>query len=153
MTKSYDFAVRTRIAPLAYFEGILLIPLIICLAAAFKQRPTWVAVLILLGLMFGVLVWFKVFMLKFHEGILCYRRLFGGLTKLPLNQVKSARIEIGCFTFRDRFRPTVRLVIIPQESSRSRRFDISIKLFKPVDIERLLDVLPLEDKDRDLVLT
>jgi hypothetical protein len=153
MSQPCNFTVRKRTAALAYFEAILLIPLVICVGAAFKQRPTWIAVLILLGLMLGALVWFKVFMLKLSGGDLCYRRLFGGMTKLPLNNVKSAQIEIGCFTFRDRFRPTVRLVIIPQESNQARPFDIDIKLFEPADIERLLDVLPLENRNRRLVST
>lgn len=124
-------------------EITLLIPFGICLAAAFKRSSTWLPAVILFALMVALLVWQKAFLLELRQGVLRYRRLFGGITKVALAEIERAGIEIGCFRFRDRFRPTVRLVITTKKGSSVRPFDISVRVFEREGFEQLLDVLPL----------
>lgn len=105
----------------------------------------WIPTLLLIGLMLGVWIWHRTFRLEVKQGILRYRTLFSGLTELPLADIESARIEIGCFRFRDRFRPTVRLVIIPKPDSAVRSFDITLPVFAQGSIKPLPERLPIEE--------
>jgi hypothetical protein len=148
MSQVEDVTVRKRFAPLAWLEGILFVPLGICFAAA-RRGAGWGGVAVVLMLMLAVFVWYRAFSLRLNQGMLCYRTLFSGVTTIPIIDIEGARIEIGCFTFSDRFRPTVRLVIAPRKRSGVRQLDVNVKVFEQDDIERLLDVLPFADGERN----
>ena len=145
MSSNGNLIVRKSIAPLAWLETTLFIPLIVCLYSVRREQTMWIPTLLLIGLMLGFWIWHRTFRLEVKQGTLLYRTLFTGLTELPLTDIGSARIEIGCFRFRDRFRSTVRLVIIPKPDSAVRPFDITLLVFAQRSIKPLLERLPIEE--------
>jgi hypothetical protein len=145
MSSYQTLIARKSVAPLAWLEIILSVPLITCLYSFRNKQNMWIPTLLLVGLMLGLWIWHRAFHLEVKQETLSYRSLFTGQTELPLADIKSARIEIGCFRFRDRFRPTVRLVIIPKSISAVRPFDISLRVFDRHTIQPLLELLPVEE--------
>ena len=74
-------------------------------------------------------------MLTINDGILTYSSLFGGIRSIALSEVEKAEIKIGCFTYSDRLKPTVRLEI-NSKSTIHKNIVINVKVFKKEQIKK-----------------
>jgi hypothetical protein len=136
-----DFIVHRRLAPIAMLEALLAVLFSLGFAAALKQPSMWWTVIVPVGLMAGFMVHHRSFVLGVSDGVLFYRELFRGTTRIPLAEIKEAHVECCRFNYRDRFKTPMRLVIIPKDSSSVGQFDINIYVFSDADIERLLQLI------------
>lgn len=132
-----------RACPSTYIVFTLIagVPLLITAAAAFKNREMWQPVVMIVLLLIGCFLWIGAFKIVLTEGILSYRTLLRGSRSIPLSEIRKTRIEIGCFNYMDRLRPTTRLVIEPRHEETWRPIIINMRVFGRCNIDQLLDAL------------
>jgi hypothetical protein len=141
-----DLDVRRSKAAIVFLEILLAVPFILGLSNVFvRPIPFWTLV-IPLGMMAGFLVHHLSLALRIDQGILTYRELFRGITRIPLGDIEKAHFA-GWFTYRGRVSPPRRLVIVPKESSPVSQFNINSEMFDAGDIKRLLQALPTDCDD------
>ena len=88
--------------------------------------------------MVGALTHHMAFVLRITDGVLVYRELFRGSTRIPLGDIQKAYIT-GWFSRREKFRLPKQLVIVPKPGSSVPEFDINTTVFDNGDIARLLE--------------
>lgn len=129
------------------FAPLLMLWLVVCFGRSFWVA--WQPLGIIGGGLALVWLWLGRFQIVLSDDILSYRTLFGGTRSIPLSEIERAEIEAGWSTYWDRFRPMVRLAIIPHASSENRPLDINVKVFCRQDIDRVLDFLGPKFHDPD----
>lgn len=136
--------IHFRAATSSYFIFIAIwgVPLVIWTVANFiNGRNNWQGIaLCFLGL-FGCILWLALFKLILTQDTVIYRSLFGGTVSLPVKEIIKTDIVIGCFTFADRFKPTSRLVIEPNQSTGKKSIVINIKPFSQKAVNDFLSSL------------
>jgi hypothetical protein len=140
---SYDLDVRRSTAAIVFLEALLAVPFVLGLAAAFEQPSLSWTLIIPFGTMVGFLVHHMSLILRINDGVLIYRELSRGITRIPLADIEKAYV-VGWFTYRDKFTPLRRLVIVPKPSSSVSQFNINTAIFDAGDVERLVRLLPSE---------
>lgn len=111
-----------------------------------------------LGLAFGffalglLYAWLGGYRLRLFTSLIEYQSLFGGFRALRLNDIQHARIRIGWFTYWDRFRPTIRLEILPGNGAHKKPVVVNMKVFRKEDLDRVLNWLgpKLDEHDRTM---
>jgi len=134
--------IRFRPAPSAFavWGTIFGVPLIIVLATA-QRRPAMWAFAMLCGVaLIGSWVWLASIKLAISTDEICYETLLHSTT-LRFSELESVTLEAGRPTYRDKFRPTLRLVVRPKVSTGKASFDVNAKVFNPRDIETLVRTL------------
>lgn len=118
------------------------VPLAIWIVAFFiNGRIDWRGVTICLIGLFGCILWLAAFKLTLTHDAVIYRSLFGGTASLPVKEIIKADIIIGCFTFADRFKPTSRIVIEPNQTSGKSPIVVNIKPFSQKAVKNFLSSL------------
>ncbi|NDY43506.1 hypothetical protein G3N55_11740 [Dissulfurirhabdus thermomarina] len=124
------------------FIAIWGVPLAIWTVAFFVNgRVDWRGITICLAGLFGCILWLASFELTLTHDTVVYRSLFGGKASLPVEEISKVNIMIGCFSFADRFNPTSRLVIEPNQSSGRKPIVINIKPFSQKAVKDFLSSL------------
>ncbi|HEY0159836.1 MAG TPA: hypothetical protein VGF28_21300 [Thermoanaerobaculia bacterium] len=93
---------------------------------------------ILFGTVVFLVSWMSAYELTYSRDGIRYRSLFGGRRSLAIADVDHARIDIGVFTYTDRFKPTTRLVV---EGRDGPALVINLKVFRKDCVEGLIAVL------------
>ena len=91
-------------------------------------------------------IWFLSHRIVIADNYLSYRTLFGGWKSIPLEQVQSVELEVGWKTYSDRFRPMLRLKVVPSDTSAFRPLIINLRVFKKEDISDLLQAVNVAGK-------
>lgn len=87
------------------------------------------------------LLWIRSHQIRLSKGELMYRTPFRKGRSILLSEIEKAEVKVGVFRYRDRFKPTVRLEIVPKPSSGREPIVIGLKLFAEHDVNRLFDAL------------
>jgi hypothetical protein len=86
--------------------------------------------------------WLGSFQVRLCGSTLEYWSLFGGYRALKQDDIAKARIEIGSSSYGDRFRPPIRLEILPGALGQSKQpVFINLKVFSRSDLKRIFDWL------------
>lgn len=101
----------------------------------------WIATAIVFAAGIAVFIWFRRFLLEVSGNVLRYRSLLGGTKEIRFDDIRTTRIESGFPHYRDRFRPTLRMIVLPKEGAGAAPFDINLKVFEKIDIDRLVEIL------------
>ena len=115
----------------------------ICLFLARRQDARfWLGIGIgssVLGLLGS---WLGSFQVRLFDTTLEYWSLFGGYRVLEQDEIAKARIEVGSSTYVDRFRPPIRLEILPDVLKQNRKpIFMNLKVFSRSDLKRIFDWL------------
>lgn len=96
--------------------------------------------------------WLGGYQLRLSRSQIEYWSLFGGYRSLSSDQIRKARIGVGEFRYTDRFRPTIRLEILPASLSdkASQPIIVNLKVFRKENMDRVFDWLgpKLHEPDR-----
>ncbi len=98
-----------------------------------------------LGLLYA---WLGAYQFRISSSAIEYWSLFGGYRSLTLNEIQHARIRIGWFTYWDRYRPNVRLEILPLHGGQQGAVIVNLKVFREKDLDHILDWLGSKLDDR-----
>jgi hypothetical protein len=85
--------------------------------------------------------WLGSFQLRLLDSTLEYWSLFGGHRKLAHDEIAEARVEIGTAKDEDRFRPPIRLEVLPDRRHKNKPIFINLKVFQGKDLSRILEWL------------
>jgi hypothetical protein len=94
----------------------------------------------LLGLTLSF-VWIASLKLVVANGFISYRTLFTGTRSFAVSEIERSDLAIGYETFWDRFKPPIRLVIQPQQSTGKKPISLNLKVFSKPDVLWVLKVL------------
>lgn len=133
--------VRRSLASVIFWETVLAAPFVLGLGASFKQPRQWWTTIIPLCMMVGALIHHMGFALRVSDGVLVYRELFQGITRIHVDDIEKTYVA-GWFSRRDKFRMPKQLVIVPKATSSISKFYINLAVFNNGDISRLLQLLP-----------
>ncbi len=92
------------------------------------------------GIAFSLL-WVRSHEIRLSKGELAYQTPFRKGRSISLSEIEKAEVKVGVFRYRDRFKPTVRLEVVPKPSSGREPIVIGLKLFAEHDVNRLFDAL------------
>lgn len=141
MTKvEHNLNVRRSVVAIVFPEALLAIPFSLGLSAAIEQPSIRWTLIISFGMMIGFLVHYLSFVLRVSEGVLVYRELVRGTSRIPVTDIEKAHFDYW-FTYRGEFRVPKRLIIIPKRSSSVSEFAINTAAFDDRDIAQLLQLL------------
>jgi hypothetical protein len=87
------------------------------------------------------LLWIRSHEIRLSKSELAYRTPFRKGRSISLSEIEKAEVKVGVFRYRDRFKPTVRLEVVPRPSSGREPIVIGLKLFAERDVNRLFDAL------------
>lgn len=118
--------------------GVLLVPGFVLLTR--NAGYLSVVALSLLGLMLSF-VWIASFKLVVANGFISYRTLFTGTRSFVLSEIERSDLAIGYETYWDRFKPPIRLVIQPHQSTGKKPISLNLKVFSRPDVLRVMKVL------------
>jgi len=82
--------------------------------------------------------WFYRLSLLLDRNILRYSSLLGGTKNVRIEEIKRFEIQVGEKTYRDKFRPPIRLEIEPYPSSGKNPFDVNVKFFELDSLSRFV---------------
>jgi hypothetical protein len=88
-----------------------------------------------------IITWVQRFRIELTDQTIRYRTLFTGTREIQLADIESAEMQFGTTKYADRFRPPMRLELVPK-SGKSNGFgivSINIKMFSRSDIQRLVE--------------
>jgi hypothetical protein len=85
--------------------------------------------------------WIACFKLVVTNGAVSYRTLFTGTRTIALSEIEKSNLVIGYDTVWERFRPPIRLVIQPQQSTRKKPIFVNLKVLSKQDVLWILKVL------------
>lgn len=137
-----EIYLRPTLSSYLIFIVIWGVPLIIFFSSYFVNgNIEWGGIIICLFGMFGSILWLSAYELKIAHDEVIYHSLFGGTVSLPVDSIMKAEFEMGFATFSDRFRPTLRLVLEPDSSTRKKPIIINVKPFDQKDLQAFLAIL------------
>lgn len=130
--------------------GLMLgVPLALCLfIALYRDRSFILPATICFIVTLCVLLWLQFFTLALSSDQISYRSFFSGAQQLDLRSIDKIEIQAGSFTYLDRFRPTIRLIIKPYASIGKSSIIVNMKVFDNRKMRHFLDVLEANLKDR-----
>ena len=101
----------------------------------------WIAVGICVSVIGFTILWLSHMQITLTNKSIRYKTLFHRPTSLPFEEIESAETQIGHLKRSDRFKPYVRLVIMPYNSSELRPLIINIKPFDAKDLEYIFEAI------------
>lgn len=129
------------------FAVMFAVPLLINLLALLRDRTWWQPVIIILFVVVACFAWLWSFKIVVANGRLTYSNLFQRPVSVQLSEIAKVDIQMGCFTYLDRFKPTIRLIIRCLPSTGKNQISINMKVFNKKQIDALLDIIdPLSIK-------
>jgi hypothetical protein len=111
------------------------------------QPSIWFPVIHCLSILIFIQLWLGSFEVEVKDGVLRYStllrysKLLRKTKSVRLEDIKSAKTEVGEKRYRDRFRPFIRLVIRYQHGTSTESFDINAKVFSLDDLRQLSTLL------------
>lgn len=90
------------------------------------------------AVLFFIFVWIRTFRILVDGAKLSYNSLFGGKRSAQLDEIVSARTEIG---IRNTFGPMYRLILKLSDSREKSQIVINMKVFRREDVVKLLGIL------------
>jgi len=85
-----------------------------------------------------LLLWLRVFQVRIDDDVVYYRSLRYGRVRLDRSNVRSARLEEGWLTTRDRFRPYTRIAV---KQTNGVTIVVNARIFAPHVIAEIVRVL------------
>jgi len=127
--------------------GVTLVP---GLALIPKNPPGLLGVVALNFLALALsFTWIASFKLVVANKFISYRTLFTGTRSLALSEIERCDLAIGYERYWDRFKPPIRLVIQPQQSTGKKAISVNLKVLSKPDVLWLMKVLcPQSDKSQ-----
>ena len=130
------------------FWLIWAVPFGLGVVLAVQDRSHWQ---LLAAAMTGIalsMLWIWSHEVRLSKGELTYRTPFRKGRSISLSEIEKAEVKVGVFRYLDRFKPTVRLEIVPKPSSGREPIVIGLKLFAEQDVNRLFDALGLDEVNK-----
>lgn len=119
--------------------GVTLVPGL----ALIPQNPPGLLSVLALNL-FGMtlsFVWIASFKLVIANAIISYRTLFTGTRSFALSEIEKCELAIGYESYWDCFKPPIRLVIQPLQSTGKKPVSVNLKVFSKPDVLLIMKVL------------
>jgi hypothetical protein len=117
------------------------VPLLLGLAVSVTHPGSLRAV----GLLVSVLAlswgWIGCFKLVVSNKFISYRTLFTGTRSFALSEIESCDLAIGAESYWDRFKPPIRLVIRPRQSTGKKPISVNLKVLSKSDVLWITRVL------------
>jgi hypothetical protein len=130
------------------FWLIWVVPFGLGAALTVQNRSHWQLLAVaIVGIVLSTL-WIRLHEVRVSKGALTYRMPFWKGQSISLSEIEKAEVKVGVFRYRDRFKPTVRLEIVPKRSSGQEPIVIGLKLFAEQDVHRLFDAIGLDEVDK-----
>jgi hypothetical protein len=85
-------------------------------------------------------LWLFRFQFVINNDSVSYRSLFWGTCTYQLKEIKSIYLESGAREYSDRFKPFVRLAIVPLKQA-DRALYVNVKVLSPTGMSRVLETL------------
>ena len=123
------------------FAIMFSVPFLLYLCVLWKDQSWWQPVIIIFLAAVICFGWLRSFKIVVAKGQLTYVSLFQRAVSIQLSEIAKVDIQIGCFTYLDRFKPTTRLIIQPQPSTGKSPISINLKVFDKKQIDVLLAFL------------
>src|SRR5689334_10097581 len=86
-------------------------------------------------------VWIACFKLVVANSFISYRTLFTGTRSFALSEIESCHLAVGYQKYWDRFKPPIRLVIQPQQSTGKKAISVNLKVLSNSDVLWIMKVL------------
>lgn len=115
-----------------------LVAAVLCAIAAVRRPAMWSLVLVWLCLAFGWAAWIWSHRLEISSGELRYSAPFRRTVTVRLEEIATARVEIGEERYWDRFKPPFRLAVAPTRQSAVKPFWVNLKVFRRDEVSVLL---------------
>lgn len=119
-----------------YFVVLLCAAIPFCLyayVAVLKDRSAFNVIMLIIGIIIASYIWISLHIIHLHPDKITYYSLIGGNRTLYLSEINKWSIRIGVFKYLDRFKPTVRLEIVPSSNGQKKSIIIAIRLFDKKD--------------------
>jgi hypothetical protein len=94
--------------------------------------------------------WIAAFKLVVANKFISYRTLFTGTRSLALSEIEGCDLALGFKRYWDRFKPPIRLVIQPQQSTGKKAISVNLKVLRRSDVLWLLKVLARQPEESQL---
>jgi hypothetical protein len=119
-------------------------PLLVLAVVTFLKRPSSnLKEMVFLAVVLGVFIiaWVRRFRIELTDHSIKYRTLFTGTLEIQLADIESAEMQFGVTKYADRFRPPMRLELVPKSDNfnGSGIVSINLKMFSRSDIQRLVE--------------
>ena len=116
----------------ALLAGLILIP---------RNPGYWgVVALSLLGFTLSF-AWIASLKLVIANEFMSYRTLFTGTRSFALSEIECSDLAIGYESVSEHFKPPIRLVIRPHQSTGKKPINVNLKVLNKSDIARLMKIL------------
>ena len=86
-------------------------------------------------------VWIASFKLVVANSFISYRTLFTGTRSFALSEIEECEFAIGYEKYWDRYKPPLRLVIQPRQSTGKKPISVNLKVFSESDVLWIMKVL------------
>jgi len=130
-------AARTvmRAAPSAHLRfglicGFIILMWVFVLSRFPHDRLAWFAAAVAVAICATTMAWVVRFRLEYGGDAVTYRTLFGGDVDIDVRMIASAEVVTGARSYRDRFRPRVRLELMGKPGAPFRLVPVNIRIFR-----------------------
>jgi hypothetical protein len=135
-----------RAAPSAYLRfglicGFMVLTWIFILSQRRAEKPAWIAAAVVVALCVVTMIWVARFRLDYGGDAIRYRTLFGGVIDIDVRMIATAKVVTGTRTYRDRFRPRIRLELVGKPGASFRLVPVNIRIFRSDEFKRLTTFL------------
>jgi hypothetical protein len=117
------------------------VTLVLGFAAILRNPNFWSAVALNFMVLALSFVWIASFKLVVANSFISHRTLFTGTRSLALSEIESCELALGYEKYWDRFKPPIRLVIQPQQSTGKKPISVNLKVLSKSDFLWITKVL------------
>lgn len=119
-------------------------PFTLSIVASTVHRSWLRAAVICLVAMAVSFLWLGSFKLVLTDEVITYRTFLGGTSSIRLDDIHEVvrmAVRAGGLRYADRFKPPIRLVIVPRASAGERAMAVNLKVFNRREVAQLLEAL------------